>query len=121
MAKPTFQPRDRKGKLMSAIEYTPLIYIAGTETHRFALHRNLTSAMRQDMKDWHVSELATGMHVRTVRSSYKGMPCSSRGLTLAAARRAAMATLDEFLESIGSDMFNKTIAKAQAKWAGETA
>lgn len=121
MTKPTFQPRNAEGKLMASIEYTPMIYIAGTETHRLALHKSLNVHLPESRKDWHVSDPVTGLHAITVRGSYKGMPCSSAGLGLKEARAAAMATMDEFLELIGSERFNSTIAKAKVKWAGETA
>lgn len=116
MSKNTFQPRDPKGKLLPAIDYVPLIYIAGTETHRFALHKSLNRAMPDEKKEWHVSEPTTGLHVRTVAGSYKGLPCSSVGLGQRAARDAAVATLDALLERIGSAEFNIKIAQAKHTW-----
>lgn len=114
-AKNTFRPRDAKGKLMPAVAYTPMIYIAGTQTHRFALHKSLNWAMPDEKKDWHVSEPETGMHVCTVTSDYKGLHMSSRGLSTPRAREAAMAVLDALCERIGSEKFNATLADTKAK------
>lgn len=119
--KKSFHPRDNKGELMpNAVDFVPLIYICGTETHRLALHRSLTP-MPAKFQEWHLSEPETGLHVRTVVGSHMGATVSSRGMNQREARQAAMHTLDTFLERIGSDKFNNTIAQAKAKWLGVAA
>lgn len=117
MANPTFQPRGRNGKLLPAVEYVPLLFIAGTQTHRLALHRSLNRALPDKHKDWHVSEPTTGMHVRTVVGIYKGVPTGSNGYNQREARLAALGTLEALLVQIGSDKFNDTINKAKEKLA----
>ena len=114
-----FQPRASNGVLMPEIEYSALIYIVGTEAHRLALHRSVHAVTLIPVRHqpWHVSDPVTGLHVRTVKSFFKGVPVSSAGLTLTEARKAAMATLDEFLEQVGSDKFNNTLKQARIKWA----
>lgn len=121
MIKPTFQPRDVKGKLLPAVEYTPLIYISGTEVHRLALHKSLNRALPATKKDWHISEPQTGLHVRTVRGSYLGAPCSSAGFNQRQAREAAVAGLDELCERIGSYEFNTKITQAKLTWLKKAA
>ena len=116
MSKPAFHPRSVNGELMPLdVPYTPFIYEAGTEVHRFALHKSLSN-LPEAHKQWEISEPVTGMHVRTVVGSFKGVPVSSRGMTTVRARQAARATLDEFLERVGSDKFNTTIAQAKEKF-----
>jgi len=97
--KPTFTMRDRQGKPFGdPIKYTPLIVIAGTQAHRFALHRQ--------HNEWMVSHPASGARVCDVRATYKGVPVSSAGQPLAWARKAAMAQIESMLERMGSDRFN---------------
>lgn len=112
MTKQTFKPAV-KGKRLPAIAYTPLIYIAGTQVHRLALHKDLNRALPDEMRGWIVSEPVTGMCVREVTNTFKGVTVSSRGLSPSRAREAAMATLDALCERIGSDKFNLTINNAK--------
>lgn len=120
MAKPTFQPLHRDGHLMDdAIEYTPLVYIAGTAVHRLALHRSYGSRdLPNSSRGWQVSDPASGgCIIGDVGGTYKGMPVSSRGMTLRDARANAMAALDSLLGRIGSTAFNDRLEAARLKYA----
>lgn len=116
--KPVFAPRGRDGQplMREPVPFTPLIYLAGTTAHRFALHREL-NLLPERMKHWIVSDPVSGAMVCRVRGTYKGLPVASSGLTLRDARSAAMATLDELLERVGSDAFNARLAAAHAEFA----
>jgi hypothetical protein len=106
--KPTFTMRDRQGKPFGdPIKYTPLIVIAGTQVHQFALHKMHGA--------WMVSHPASGARVCDVRATYRGVPVSSSGQPLAWARKAAMAQIDHMIESIGSDRFNWRIEQVTPK------
>lgn len=116
--KPSFQARGRDGALLKRgpIAYTVLVYSAGTQTHRLALHRELLP-LPQSKLGWIVSDPVSGAMICRVRGAYKGMPVASSGFGLRDARRAAMATLDELLERVGSDAFNDRLAAAHAEFA----
>jgi hypothetical protein len=108
-AKPVFTARDKQFNDIGQVEFIPLIYTAGTVTHRLALHRE-TGSLPDSMKEWRISHPTIGASVCRVLGSHKGMPCSSRGMGLRDARMHAVACLDAMLERIGSDRFNDTIA-----------
>ena len=116
--KPSFAPRGRDGQplMREPVPFTPLIYLAGTQAHRLALHRELT-LLPEKMKHWIVSDPVSGAMICRVRGTYKGMPCASSGLGLRDARSAAMATLDDLLARVGSDAFNTRLAAAHAEFA----
>lgn len=114
MTKPTFKPRTTAGLTLAAVEYTPLIYIAGTEAFRFALHKQANSLLPDARKEWVVSEPVTGMQVCVVRGDLGGIAVSSRGLPPRRARAAAMDTLDQLLERVGSVAFSEKINTAKA-------
>lgn len=117
MPKLTFQPVTVKGKrLAQGVEYTALLYTAGTVTHRLALHRSsigVHPSFPRSSLSWQVSDpISGGLILRDVGAWVKGCPVSSAGLTLAGARMNAMASLDALLERIGSDAFNARLAAA---------
>ena len=117
-AKPSFAPRGRDGQplMREPVPFAPLIYLAGTQAHRLALHRELT-LLPEKMKHWIVSDPVSGAMVCRVRGTHKGMPCASSGFGLQDARSAAVATLDELLERVGSDAFNARLAAAHVEFA----
>ena len=107
--KPTFMARDASFADIERVEFTPLIYIVGTEVYRFALHLECGN-LPDSMKQWRVSHPTIGATVCRVTGSYKGMPCSSAGMGPRNARQHAIASLDALIERIGSDRFNSTIS-----------
>lgn len=105
----TFIARGKEFSDIGTVDYTPLIYTAGTVTHRLALHHE-TGELPVSYKQWAVSHPTIGAKILNVTGSYKGMPCSSARLGVREARMHAIACLDAMLERIGSDKFNATIA-----------
>lgn len=113
MKKDTFIMRDRQGKEMGGpVGFYPLMFTAGTVTHRLALHKE-ASGLPDTYKQWQVSCPTVGAKVCMVRSHYKGVPVSSGRLTVTQARAAAMESLEALLERIGSDKFNAVILAAR--------
>ena len=109
----TFIMHDKKRQPFGApVPYTPIIFTAGTTTHRLALHRE-ASAAPVSYREWVVSHPVIGAKVCRVTSFYKGMPCSSKGLNSKEARAAALAELEAMCERIGSEKFNDTINGVQ--------
>ena len=105
---------DSKGLPFGApVPYTPIIFIAGTVAHKLALHRE-PGASPAKYREWVVAHPVIGAKVCRLTASYKGMPCSSKGLTSAQARAAAMDQLTALCERIGSAKFNATIEKVSA-------
>ena len=103
----TYIMRDKQGQAFGQpVPYTPIIFTAGTVTHMLALHRV------PGMREWVVSHPVVGAKVCRITGSHKGMPCSSKDMTTAQARAAAMAQLDALCERFGSERFNSTIAGA---------
>lgn len=101
--KPTFQALLRDGTT-APVEYTPLIVIAGSETHKLALHKNPHGI-------WAVSDPKSGAGViRAVDGQYKGIRVSSRGLTLKEIRQLALADVENLIARIGSEKFNAVLA-----------
>lgn len=110
----TFRMSDKKGQRFGApVAYTPIIFIAGSTTHRLALHRE-ASAAPASYREWVVSHPVIGAKVCRLTVFYKGMPCSSKGLNSKEARIAALAELEALCERIGSEKFNATISGVQA-------
>ena len=100
--KPTFQMAMSDGVFVET-PYSPLIFTAGTETHKLALTKNINDV-------WIVSDLKSGAKILTVNGNYKGVPCSSRGFTLKLARECAVGDLEGLVNRIGSDKFNAVLA-----------
>ena len=110
----TFVMHDKKRQPFGApVPYTPIIFIAGTVTHRLALHREAGTAPAS-YREWAVSHPVIGAKVCRVTGTHKGMPCSSRGLTSKQARAAAMDALTATCERIGSAQFNAIIDQVSA-------
>jgi hypothetical protein len=98
----SFTLRNKDGS-SQVVKYEPLMYIAGDQVHNLALHKISRNS------GWIVSDPACGAKVVTVDGVYKGVPCSSVGYPLKAARQLAMACLDELVSRVGSDTFNKVM------------
>jgi hypothetical protein len=110
MKKPTYIARNRDGSLYGdPIPYTPLIVIVGSMVHKFALHC-VGGA-------WIVAHPASGARVLDVKATHKGMPVSSRHLTLTQARPLAMAQLDAIIERAGSERFNQFLEEKTNEYA----
>jgi hypothetical protein len=110
----TFIMHDKKRQPFGApVSYTPIIFTAGTTTHRLALHRE-AGAAPDAYREWAVSHPVIGAKVCRVTGTVKGLPCSSKGLNSKQARAAAMAQLEALCERIGSAKFNATIEKVPA-------
>ena len=108
----TFKPVNPKGKHLPEVEYAPMLYIVGDIKHRLALHKDILRGFPEEMKDWVVSEPVSGKRIRTVLANHKGLPVASRGLSPAAARKAAIETLDALVARIGEAHFNEVIKKS---------
>tara|TARA_R110002126_G_scaffold27033_2_gene90965 strand:- start:45 stop:383 length:339 start_codon:yes stop_codon:yes gene_type:complete len=110
----TFMMHDKKRQPFGApVPYTPIIFLAGTTTHRLALHRE-AGAAPASYREWAVSHPIIGAKVCRVTGTVKGVPVSSRHLTTKQARAAAMAQIAAMCERIGSNKFNATIAAVQS-------
>jgi hypothetical protein len=103
----TYIMRDKTGQAFGdPVPYTPILFTAGSTTHLLALHRV------QGMREWVVSHPVAGAKVCRITGHYTGVPCSSKDMTAAQARAAAMVQLDALCERFGSERFNSTIAGA---------
>lgn len=110
----TFTMHDKTGQPFGApVPYTPVLFTAGTVTHRLALHRE-AGAAPASFRAWVVSHPVIGAKVCRLTATHKGVPVSSKHLTSKQARAAAMAALEALCERIGSEQFNVTIAQVQA-------
>jgi hypothetical protein len=104
--KPTYTRRNRAGlPIGDPVPYDPLIVISGSMVHKLALHKD-------DSGQWVIAHPASGGKVTRVDSTYKGVPVSSRGMTLARARNLAMIKVEALIEHVGPDAFNNTLQKA---------
>lgn len=101
MSKPKFTMRLRDGT-EKPVSYDALIYTRMTGIYKFALHK--VAGL------WIVSDIKSGAKVCNVNALYKGMPVSSRGLTLREARMFALHTLDTLVDRIGFDKFDSVIS-----------
>jgi hypothetical protein len=92
------------------VEYYPIVYVRGTDAWRLALHREPVLAGKGE---WIVSDPVSGMRACRVTATYKGMFVSSKDLTVAQARQAALAQLDLTVERVGLERFTRVLADAQ--------
>lgn len=110
MAKKLIFDLVRAGGIREPVQYYPLIFLRGSESWRLALHREPVLAGKGD---WIVSDPVSGYRVARVTASYKGVPVSSRDLTVTQARAAALADLDLTVDRIGLDRFSAVLGAAQ--------
>jgi hypothetical protein len=105
----TFTMHDKKRQPFGEpVPYTPVLFTCGTTTHRLALHRE-AGAAPAGYREWAISHPVIGAKVCRLTVWHKGMPCSSRHLTIKQARAAAMAALEALCERIGSEKFNSVV------------
>lgn len=102
---PTITLRRQDGSEIETVKSHLVVVTAGSVTHTLHLHR-LTNGQ------WAVSDPATGGKVLYVEGRYKGVPCSSRGMTLSEAKAMAFAQVELLIARIGSDKFNRVLAVA---------
>ena len=96
--------RDRDRKPMGEpIRYTPIIVIAGSDTHRLALHKV--------GDEWQVSHPEIGAKVLILEHTHRGIPMTTRDLTIAQARNMAVQQIDLLIERVGSAKFNAVIQR----------
>jgi len=98
--KNTFTIRNEGGVPGDTVGYTPLIYTAGSCTHRLALHTH------EDV--WVVSHPVVGARIAFVRGTFD-VHARADFHGVRDARQLAIRTLDALLERIGSDKFNAVI------------
>ena len=102
--KPEFIMRDRNRTPMGEpVRYTPIMVIAGSDTHRLAL--------RKVGDEWQVSHPEIGAKVLLVEMTHRGVPMTTRGLTIAQARNLAIKQIDLLIERVGSAKFNTVIER----------
>ncbi len=82
--------------------------------HRLALHREIGSAPERSRR-WVVSDPLSGCLICRVSATYKGMPVSSAGLTIAQARSLALIDLDSLVDRIGLAEFERVMADPEAR------
>lgn len=111
MKKQIFQ-MTRAGGVSEPVEYYPIVFLRGTDTWRLALHREPVLAGKGD---WIVSDPVSGYRVTRVTATHKGVPVSSRHLTVTQARAAALVDLDITVDRIGLDRFARVLNQAQTK------
>lgn len=100
----------RLGGETQAVQYYPIIFMRGTRVWRLALHREPVLAGKGD---WIVSDPVSGSRVCRITASWKGVPVSSKDLTVTQARGAALADLDLTVDRIGLDRFAQVLDAAQ--------
>lgn len=111
MKKQVFQ-MIRANKVREPVEYYPIVYLAGSDAWRLALHRE---PVLSGKGDWIVSDPVSGYRVCRITASYKSMPVASRDLTVTQARAAALLDLDATVTRIGLARFTRVLAEAQTK------
>ena len=114
--KQTFQ-LIRAGGKSEPVEYYPIIFMRGTDAWRLALHREPVHAGKGE---WIVSDPVSGYRVCRVTATYKGVPVSSKDLTVAQAREMALAQLDLTVGRVGLERFTRVLAEAQKTNQPET-
>jgi hypothetical protein len=82
--------------------YTPLLFTRGTQTHRLALVKRFGQ--------WQVCDIGSGALVLRIKTSWKGIPMPSDGLTLAQARACALVDLDTLVDRVGLPKFESVLS-----------
>ncbi len=113
MKKQTFEMR-RAGGIKEPVQYYPLVFVRGSDAWRLALHREPVLAGKGQ---WVVSDPVSGCRVCWVTATYKGMPVSSRDLTMSQARAAALVDLDMTVNKVGFERFARVLNTAQKEMA----
>jgi len=100
----------RAGGTTEPVDYYPIVFMRGSDTWRLALHREPVAAGKGD---WIISDPVSGYRVARVTATYKGVPVSSRHLTVTQAQAAALVDLDTTVNRIGLDRFARVLNQAQ--------
>ena len=100
----------RAGGETQQVEYYPIVFLRGTGSWRLALHRDPVLAGKGE---WIVSDPVSGYRVCRITATYKGMPVSSKDLTVSQARAAALVDLDLTVDRVGLDRFAEVLGTAQ--------
>ena len=111
--KPIFTMRVKGSDTTVDVKYDRLLYTRGTRAHIFALHREHTAGIPKNRREWIVSDPVSGYRLLRVNAHFKGMPISSRSLTLAEARQCALADIDALVDRVGLEKFETVIDRAQ--------
>ena len=82
--------------------YTPLMFTRGTMTHKLALVKRAGT--------WQVCHPGSGALVLRIKTSWKGIPMPSDGLTLAQARACALVDLDTLVDRVGLEHFERVLS-----------
>jgi len=112
--KPAFAMRVKNSDKTVDVKYDRLLYTRGHRAHLFALHREQTAGIPAKNREWIVSDPVSGYRLLRVNAHYKGMPISSRSLTLAEARQCALADIDALVDRVGIEKFETVIDRAHA-------
>jgi hypothetical protein len=112
--KPTFPMRVKNSDKTVDVKYDRLLYTRGHRAHIFALHREAQPSIPAKARQWIVSDPVSGYRLLRVNAHYKGMPISSRSLTLAEARQCALADIDALVDRVGLEKFETAIDRAHA-------
>lgn len=112
--KPTFLMRAKGSDKTVDVKYDRLLYTRGTRAHIFALHREAQPSIPAKARQWIVSDPVSGYRLLRVNAHFKGMPISSRSLTLAEARQCALADIDALVDRVGLEKFETVIDRAHA-------
>jgi hypothetical protein len=110
MAKKLIFDMVRARGIREPVPYYPIIFARGSGVWRLALHREPVLAGKGE---WIISDPVSGYRVARVTAQYKGVPVSSRDLTITQARAAALADLDLTVDRIGLDRFSSVLGAAQ--------
>jgi hypothetical protein len=110
MAKKLIFNMIRANDVREPVQYHPIIFMRGSRSWRLALHRDPVLAGKGE---WTISDPVGGYRVCRVTASYKGVPVSSRDLTVTQARAAALVDLDLTVDRIGLDRFAQVLDAAQ--------
>jgi len=89
------------------VDYYPIVFKYASNSWQLALHREFGKGQ------WIVSDPVSGCRVTRVTASHKGCPVSSRHLTTAQARAAAITAIGLTIDRIGLDRFSAVLGAAQ--------
>lgn len=105
-----FKILDANGRRAAAVEFWPLLFKAGTKTHRLALHQIFDGC-------WVVSDPESGGRICEVTGLVHGVRASARGIGPREAARLARANLAELVERVTIDAFNRRLQVARTEYA----
>jgi hypothetical protein len=102
--KPFWKPGTPEGIKVEEVGYSPLMVVAGSTTHRLALHKSSTGI-------WMVADPKSGaVIIRAVQGQFAGLRLDRSTMTLKEVRQLALADVELLISRIGSERFNATLA-----------